>query len=113
MYSRVLSVGNRTQWGRGGNVKEGLKLTPMSSFNIEQGSVNSGPGSSGVPEWCGQMDLASACVLHPLNRLVLDFAMWIRGWVNKRRSGGVLDRRHRRGLGVRGGVKACNINCTG
>ena len=22
---------------------------------------------------CGQMDLASACVLHPLNRLVLDF----------------------------------------
>ena len=24
---------------------------------------------------CGQMDLASACVLHPLNRLVLDFKM--------------------------------------
>ena len=24
---------------------------------------------------CGQTDLASACVLHPLNRLVLDFEM--------------------------------------
>ena len=24
---------------------------------------------------CGQMDLASACVLHPLNRLVLYFKM--------------------------------------
>ena len=23
----------------------------MSSFNIEQGGVNSGPGSCGVPEW--------------------------------------------------------------
>ena len=24
-------------------------------------------------------DLASACVLHPLNRLVLDFTEWVRG----------------------------------
>ena len=37
---------------------------------------------------CGQMDLASACVLCPLNHLVLDFAVWVRGRVNKRRSGG-------------------------
>ena len=36
--------------GTRGNIKEGWKLTPMSSFNIEQGSVNSGPGSCGVPE---------------------------------------------------------------
>ena len=34
-----------------GNVKEGWKLTPMSSFNVEQGGVNSGPGGCGVPEW--------------------------------------------------------------
>ena len=54
---------------------------------------------------CGQMDLASACVLHPLNCLVLDFAVWVRGRVNEWRSGGVPDRRHRRGLRVRGGVK--------
>ena len=46
----VLSVGNRTQWGRGGNVKEGLKLTPMSSFNVEHGGVNSGPDSHGILE---------------------------------------------------------------
>ena len=37
--------------GQGGNVKEGLKLTPMSSFDLEQGGINSGPSSHGVPEW--------------------------------------------------------------
>ena len=47
----MLSVGNQTQWGQGGNVKEGLKLTPMSSFDVEQGGVNSRPGSRGVLEW--------------------------------------------------------------
>ena len=62
---------------------------------------------------CGQMDLASACVLRPLNRLVLDFMVWVRGWVNEQRSGGVPDWRRRRGSGARGGVKACNINGTG
>ena len=60
---------------------------------------------------CGQMDLALACVLHPLNCLVLDLTVWVRGQVNKWRSGGVPDRRRWRGLGARGGVKACNINC--
>ena len=34
-----------------GNVKEGLELTPMSSFDIEQGGINSGPDSHGVLEW--------------------------------------------------------------
>ena len=29
------------------------------------------------------------------------------------RSGGVLDQRRQRGLGARGGVKACNINVMG
>ena len=37
--------------GMRGNVKEGLELTPMSSFNVEQGGINSGPDSHGVPEW--------------------------------------------------------------
>ena len=37
--------------GTRGNIKEGLELTLMSSFNIEQGDVNSGPDSRGVPEW--------------------------------------------------------------
>ena len=54
---------------------------------------------------CRQMDLASACVLRPLNRLVLDFMVWARGQVNEWRSGGVLDRRCRRGLRAREEVK--------
>ena len=66
-----------------------------------------------TPDWvvvefqsgCGQMDLTSACVLHPLNRLVLDFMVQVRGWVNQWRSGGVLDRRRQRGLRARGEVK--------
>ena len=37
--------------GMRGNVKEGLELTPMSSFDVEQGGVNSRPDSRGVPEW--------------------------------------------------------------
>ena len=37
-------------WTRG-NVKEGLELTLMSSFDVEQGGVNSGPDSHGVLEW--------------------------------------------------------------
>ena len=54
---------------------------------------------------CGLMDLASACVLSPLNCLVLDFVVGVRGWVNEWRSGGVPDRRCRRGLRARGEVK--------
>ena len=46
----------------------------MGSFDVGQGGVNSGPDSHGILG-CGQMDLASACVLRPLNRLVLDFKM--------------------------------------
>ena len=54
-------------------IKEGLELTPMGPFDIEQGGVNSGPDSRGVLSECEQTDLPSACVLHPLNRPVLDF----------------------------------------
>ena len=35
--------------GLRGNIKERWKLTPMSSFDVEQGGINSGPGSPGVP----------------------------------------------------------------
>ena len=37
--------------GTRGNVKEGLELTLMSSFNIEQGGVNSRLVSRRVLEW--------------------------------------------------------------
>ena len=58
MYSTVIEKGGSATvkcWesnsiGTRGNVKEGWKLTPMSSFDIEQGGVNSGLGGRGVPE---------------------------------------------------------------
>ena len=37
--------------GTRGYVKEGLEPTPMSSFDVEQRGVNSGPDSCGVLEW--------------------------------------------------------------
>ena len=64
------------------------------------------------PNGCRQMDPASACVLHPLNCLVLDFKVGVEGQMNERRSRGILDRRWQRGLAVRGGIGACNINGT-
>ena len=60
--------------------------------------------------WCGQMDLASAYVLHPLNRLVLDFVVWNRGWVNKRRSRDIPDWRCQRGLESEGRSQGCEFN---
>ena len=42
---------NSNSMGTRGYVKEGLELTPMSSFDIEQGGINSGPDSCGVPKW--------------------------------------------------------------
>ena len=36
--------------GARGYVKERSELTLMGSFDIEQGGINSGPGSHGIPE---------------------------------------------------------------
>ena len=33
-----------------GDVKEGLESTPMGSFDVEQGGINSGADSYGVPD---------------------------------------------------------------
>ena len=57
--------------------------------------------------WCRQMDLASAYLLCPLNRLVLDFVGWNRGWLDEQRSGGIPDRRCRRGLESEGKSQGC------
>ena len=57
-----------------GDVKEGLESTPMGSFDVGQKGAST--PDLVVTEFqmgCGQTDLASACVLHPLNRLLLDF----------------------------------------
>ena len=62
--------------GARGYVKERLKLTPMGPFDVEQGGAST-PDLI-VAEFrngCGQMDLASACVLRPLNCPVLDFGV--------------------------------------
>ena len=56
------------------------------------------------------MDLASAYVLHPLNRLVLDFVVWNRGWVNEQRSGGIPHRRCWRGLESEGKSQDVKLN---
>ena len=51
MLIQSVKCWNSNSMGARGYVKERLELTPMSSFNIEQGGVNSGPDSRGVPEW--------------------------------------------------------------
>ena len=58
---------------------------------------------------CGQTDLASACVLRPLNCLVLYFKT---GGVTERMSGGLGYTRPElvEGITTRGGIEADNIN---
>ena len=58
---------------------------------------------------CRQMDLASACVLCPLNHLVLYFKM---GRVTERTSGGpgYTGPELAEGVTMRGGVEVDNIN---
>ena len=58
--------------GTKGYVKEGLELTPMGSFDVRQGVSTPDLIVMEFRMGCGQTDLASACVLCPLNRLVLD-----------------------------------------
>ena len=57
-----------------GYIKEGLELAPMGPFDVEHRGMST-PDLI-VMEFqrgCGQTDLASACVLRPLNHVVLDF----------------------------------------
>ena len=98
--------------GMRGDAKEGLELTLMSSFNVSNGA--STLDLIVVEFWngCRQTDLASACVLCPLNHLVLDFEVGVDSQMNEWRSGGIPDWRWWRGLTVRGGVRTGNINGT-
>ena len=91
-------LGIKLNRGRG-NAKEGLVV----NFNefLQRWARGASTLDLVVVEFqsgCGQMDLASAYVLCPLNRLVLDFVAWNRGLVNEQRSGGIPDRRWWRGL---------------
>ena len=91
--------------GTKGNIKEGLELTPMSSFNVEQGGVNSGPDSHRVPEWVRTDGPGSSLCAVPLESSGPGFC-----GVSQRLGERAEVWRWQRGLGVRGGVKACNIN---
>ena len=60
---------------------------------------------------CGQMDLASACVLRPLNRPVLDFETGgLVGWMSE--GLGYTGPEMMEGIIAGGGVKADGINGT-
>ena len=50
VYAQYHFINHNTQ-GDKGYIKEGLELTPMGPFDVEQGGVNSGPDSRGVPDW--------------------------------------------------------------
>ena len=78
---------NSNSIGRGGYVKERLELTPMGSFDIEQGGINSGPGSHGIPDGV-QTDKPgfSLCAM-PLELSGPGFWDGRVGRMNKRRSG--------------------------
>ena len=51
MFYMPVKCWNSNSMGTRGYVKQGLELTLMSSFNVEQGGVNSRPDSRRVLEW--------------------------------------------------------------
>ena len=108
----MLSVGIQTQWGRGGNVKEGLELTPMTSFNVEQGVINSGPDSRRVPEWVRTDGPSFSLCAAPLESSGTGFQS------EGQRSGEQAEvwrctsQRWQKRLVARGGVRIGNINAT-
>ena len=72
MYKHV-KCWDSNSMGMKGYIKEGLELTPMCLFNVGQGRCHPDLIVMEFRMGCGQTDLALACVLHPLNCLVLDF----------------------------------------
>ena len=70
------------------------RLIPMGSFDIGQGvcQLQTWWSRSSRDDADGWTDLASAYVLRPLNRLVLDFKACGRGQINERKSGSIPDR---------------------
>ena len=101
---------NSNSMGTRGYIKEGLELTPMSSFNVEQGCINSRPDSCGVPKWVWTDGPGFSLCAAPLESLGPVFQDERGDRTNKRRSGGIPDWRWQRELTVRGGVRIDNIN---
>ena len=76
----------------------------MGPFDVEQGGVNSGPNSCGVPEWMRTDGPGFSLCAVPLESSSPGFRDGEVGGLNKQRSWGTLDRRWQRGLTARGGV---------
>ena len=70
-----------------GYVKERLELTPMGSFDIEQGGVNSRPGSHRIPEGVRTDGPGFSLCAAPLESLGPVFQDGRGDRVNERRSG--------------------------
>ena len=70
----------------------------MGSFDVGQGGVNFGPGGRRVLELMRTEGPGFSLCAAPLNRLVLDFVVWSRGWMNERRSRCISGRSCWRGL---------------
>ena len=82
------------------------------SLDIEQGGVNSGPDSCGVPEWMRTDGPGFSLCAAPLESSGPEFQSGVVGWTNEQRSRGIPDRRWWIGLTARGGVRTDNINGT-
>ena len=73
--------------GTRGYVKEGLELAPMGSFDVEQGGVNSRPGSHGIPDGVWTDGPGFSLCGAPLEPSGPGFRDRRVGGMNKRRSG--------------------------
>ena len=70
-----------------GDVKEGLELTPMGSFDVGQGGVNSGPDGYGVPDGVQTDGPGFSLCAAPLESLGPEFQDGREDRVNEWRSG--------------------------
>ena len=86
------------------NIKERLELTPMGSFDVGQGGINSGPGSYGVPEGEQTNGPGFSLCAAPLELLGPVFQDGRDDRMNERRSG-VYQTRVSGGVTMRGGVE--------
>ena len=83
----VVKCWNSNSMGTRGYIKERLELTPIGSFDIEQGGVNSRPGSHGIPEGVRTDGPGFSLCAVPLESSSPGFRDRRVGGMNERRSG--------------------------
>ena len=79
--------------GARGFIKERLELTLMGPFDVEQGGINSGPESRGVPEWMWTDAPGFSLCAVPLESSGPGFQSGVVGRTSERRSRGIPDQR--------------------